>query len=247
MKKHLTTTIIFLSAITLISAQRMRKTNKYAFTASANIGQVIPGCTTSQDRWKAGFHLAWGFDLGAEMRLDEHWSAGTNLGLQFFWMDNQGPYDNYTLDFFSPTLTLGVQYLWQSQNGRESFFRISGGLQIGYDTSFVETFDDYQVEITSNDPFYFFARPEIGFRKKTNWKTKTSRYPISYEVGSYVRYFFNGLGEIDFIESTSATSAKPRGFTLGIFFRVLVPYGSRSVKKQAVENFYPPVIYNPRL
>ena len=247
MKKHLTAVIIFLSAIAILSAQRMRKTNKYAFTATANIGQVIPGYVTTQDRWKAGFHLAWGFDIGAEMRLDEHWSAGAGLGLQFFWMDNKGPYDHYTLDFFSPTFTTGIQYLWQSQNGKESFFRLNGGMQIGYDTSFVETFDDYQVEITSNDPIYFFVRPEIGFRKATAWKTKTSRYPISYEMGSYVRYFFNGLGNVDFVENTLITPSKPSGFTLGIFARVLMPYGNRSVKKQAVENFYPPIIYNPRM
>lgn len=246
MKKLLPTFIFFLLTSTLLFSQRMRKTNKFAFSASANIGQVIPNFTTDHTRWKAGYHLSGGFTLGTEVRLHEHWSAGMGLGLTFFYLDNRGPSENYVLDFFSPHLMGGLSYLWRDAHGRESFFRLNGGLQIGYDRAFVETFDGYEVQISSDDPLYFFARPEVGFRKTTEWKTKTSRYRMSYEVGSYVRHYFNGLGKVVFVEDRFSSPAEPRGFTLGIFFRILMPYGNESTKVLAPENFYPPVIYNPR-
>lgn len=247
MRKIISTVTFLLIFASMLSAQRMRKTNKFALSASANIGQVIPNFTTGQDRWKAGLHLSWGFTLGAEMRLHEHWSAGMGAGLTGFWMDNRGPYDHYVLDFVSPHLSAGLEYLWRDPSGRESFVRLNGGMQVGYERTFVEEFEDYDVVISSDDPLYFFVRPEVGFRKTTDWKSKTSRYPISFEVGSYVRHYFNGLGQAVFVEDDFVTPSEPRGFTLGIFCRLLLPYGNASAKVQAPENFYPPIIYNPRM
>ena len=65
MKKKLLLLFLLLFSLNAIYAQRMRKTNKFAFAVSANIGQTIPGYTTNQDRWKAGLHLSWGFNIGA--------------------------------------------------------------------------------------------------------------------------------------------------------------------------------------
>ena len=213
---------------------------------TANIGQVIPGYTTEQDRWKAGIHLSGAFNIGAEMRMNEHWSMGVGLGLTGFWLDNRGPFDNYILDFASPALTTGLQYLWRNHTERESFVRLGMGIQLGYQESFVEEYDGYEVFISSDQPVYYFIKPEIGFRKTASQKTKVSRYPVQYEVGSYLHYYFNSLGDVVFVESNFIALTKQRGFNLGIFCRLLIPYGDENVKMTAAEMANPPVIYNPR-
>ena len=172
---------------------------------------------------------------------------GAGLGLTGFWMENRGPYDNYILDFASPALTAGLQYLWRNHFDKESFVRLGGGMQVGYDEAFVESFEGYEVQISSDQPVYYFVRPEIGFRKITKFKTKTSRYPVQYEMGSYICHYFNGLGEVVFVEDDFVAPSRPRGFTLGVFFRVLLPYGNETAKVDAVENYFPAIIYNPRL
>ncbi|MEO1258869.1 MAG: hypothetical protein AAFZ15_08720 [Bacteroidota bacterium] len=247
MKNQLLLLLLFLFSVDFLCAQRMRKTNKFAFVTSANIGQTLPGYTTDQDRWKAGLHLSWGFNIGAAMRLSEHWSIDGGLGLTGFWMSNRGPYDNYILDFASPAVTAGLQYIWRHHYFKESFFRLAGGVQLGYEESFIETFEGYLVQISSDQPVYYFARPEIGFRKTLNIKSKVSRYPLQYEAGSFCRYYFNGLGEVIFIEDNFSTPSKPRGFTFGIFFRLLIPYGNENVRMKAPEEYFPAIIYNPRL
>lgn len=238
--------LYFIGLCQEVFAQQKRKVNRFACSLSVHTGQVIPGFTTDQDRWKAGLHFGWGFQVAAEMRVKEHWSVGGGLGLNGFWLNNKGPFDHYIIDFASPTAAAGVQYLWRTDVNKESYIRLNGGIQMGYNDTITEIYEGYTVQISSQYPVFYFARPEVGFRKTTRLKTKSSRFPLQYEWGAYWLYYFNGLGDVLFVEANHQTSARPRGLSLGIFFRMLIPYGNEHTYIKAPAYFYPSVIYHPR-
>lgn len=228
-------------------AQKTRQTAKFHIGIETNIGTTFPNFVTEKEKWQPTVYAAWEARLSVLMRFSQHWSGDIGVGLSGYAMGNKTINDRYTLDFFSPSLLLGLQYSTSISKKSEGFLGLSIGGQQGYNDSFTEVFEDYTVVSSSTDLSYFFIRPQIGIRKEMETKRK-KKFPISYEYGVYFRYNVNGLGKAEFTHTDNYIEIlQPKGHVSGVFFKVLFPSSNTKIRLKTKEKELPPVIYNPRM
>lgn len=208
-----------------VRAQKTKNTGKYNFGISTFVGHSFPNYLVNENRWKGKFYSAGGLIFLIQNKLSKKISTEVGLGMSFYALVNKGPVDNYVFDLVSPHLTTAIQYLNPVKKNVEGFIKLSTGWQVGYQGSFTDYYDRYQVQITARNSFYFFVLPEIGIRNKVFTKINQKPQTIYYEISSYFRYNLNSLGEAKFIESNYVTIAEPKGNVIGINFKILFPFG----------------------
>ncbi|MEL7220742.1 MAG: hypothetical protein AAGJ93_05445 [Bacteroidota bacterium] len=240
--------LLLLGGTSNIAAQRNAKLTKYQVAAIIEFGSAFPNYEpANQLRWQPGVYAAGAITLEGIQRLNLHWQLIAGLGLSPYLLNNNGPDDNYSLDFISPHFRLGAGYLSsKKQRGHHYLMQLMMGAQLGYTKTLVEEFETYQVEITGGKPFYYFTRAEWGVRWP--WQKRYQRgLPKPFnEVGIFYRYNFNGLGTARFTGSDYILDMKPSGNILGGYFRVVLPAGRKKVK---LPDPLPPaaIIYHPRM
>lgn len=238
----LTFSLLFIT--TNSSAQKTRKTARFHMGIEGHIGPTFPNYITAKEKWKPTVYVAWGAALSVLMRFNKNWSGDISVGIENYTMVNRMPNDRYNLGFFSPTLMAGLQTATPISKKAEIFYGNSLGIQIGYNDLQVEDFEEYSVITSSDDAYYYFVRPQLGIRKEIGKKRK--KYPMSYELGTYFRYNFNGLGSAAFVHDDYVEILKPKGHSAGIFFKILFPSSTTKIKLDTKEIKLPKAIFNPR-
>lgn len=221
--------LMILTPVWLFS-QKHTKINKYTVGIEIDIGHSFPNFDKEQDRWKATFYPTYGFNLLFTNRINAAWSADLSIGLTGYVLINKGPVDSYILDFASPTLAPGITYNFPNRNRLESFIKLSGGLQMGYQGMFVDQFDSYGVFVESTNTFYSFIRPEIGIRKHAKRNMKGTRDKLAHEFGTFFRYNFSRMGKATFKEPDFEVTLEPSGNIIGAYFKILFPVSPTRVK-----------------
>ena len=211
-----------------LSGQIGSRINKYSIGIEIDAGHSFPNFKTTQNRWKGSFYPAGALSISLRNRINRNWQTDVGIGITGYALINNGPYDNYILDFASPHLTTGIQYIKFKGRTKEKIIRLKSGMQLGYTKEFTETFSDYNVKVIGRDPVYFFLRPEIGIRN--NFKNRINGFRLAYELGVFYRYTLNGLGSAQFSEKDHVTIVQPKGDIIGFYFNVVFPAGKQKMK-----------------
>ncbi len=231
----------------ILMGQKSTKINKYSIGVEIDIGHSFPNFDKEQERWKGIFYPAGGLNVLFVNRINQRWIVDLGVGITGYALVNKGSIDNYLLDFASPKILTGISYNFKRLQSQENFIKLTSGLQMGYQRSFVDEFETYSVKIEGKNNFYPFVKPEIGIRKNFKQRMKGARYKMAYELGTYFRYNLNTLGTATIEEDNFVVTLEPRGNIIGAYFKILFPAGTKRIKiEQQTENELPPVIYNPR-
>lgn len=242
---HLLLWLLFTTC--LLTAQKKGRNNRYAVGMEISLGQSFPNFITEQNSWKAGLYSSGNMSVSLSRRFNQRWSAETGIGLTAYFLSNRGPVDRYILDFASPHTYGGIAYTRWNLKGQESFFRLRGGLQLGYRGMIVDEFETYTVIIRGDELFYYSLQPEIGIRRylKQNWKG--TRFKVAYELAAFYKHHLNTLGTVDIYQVDQTISLMPRGSVLGAAIRFSFPVGTEKIKIQKKTIPKPAVIYHPRV
>jgi len=82
----------------------------------------------------------------------------------------------------------------------------------------------------------FFLQPSIGLKNNFKERLKGHKNFPGYEVGTYFRMNIYPLGTATFIEKTYITQTSPSGNAMGMYFRVLLPAGSKKIKLEDIKD-----------
>lgn len=231
----------------LLTGQSKSKINKYFIGMEIGLGHAFTSLDKEQDRWQKKYNPSGTLNVLFVNRFNQHLMADLGIGFTAYGLIYRGRVDKYVIDFASPHISTGIGYNIQNRKANEKFFKLSTGLQLGYKGTFVDEFETYKVSIQGENRFYYFLKPELGFRIYSKKKMKGSRYKTALDIGTYFRYNFNTLGSAKIEESNFELNFEPRGNILGVYIKYLFPHGKKGIKvKKQREKALTPIIYNPR-
>ncbi len=244
--KPLNTVLIILFPI-LGFGQSTTKINKYSCGLEIDFGHSFTTIESDKNRWSSKFNPAATLNVLFVNRINQNLMVDLGIGFTTYGLIFKGPIDRYIIDFASPHISTGLSYNFRNRKGNESCLKLGTGCQLGYESTFVDEFETYKVIIQGKNKFYYFIKPEIGYRKYFKKRMRGSKYKSAYEFGTYFRYNLNTLGTVTIQETDSDIKFDPRGSIFGVFFKFLFPVGRKRFKiNNPPQKELPPIIYNPR-
>ena len=188
----------------------------------------------------------------ANIRANAHIDLDYGAGGTFYYLINKGIVDNYVLDFASPYIIAGIGYSFLQTRSQENYIKIQGIAQIGFNDSFREGFDTYEVVVESNSKYYYSIKTQFGLRRFVKRKSKKKNIDkTADEYGVMFRFSLQNLGTATFTGDNYQNRISPTGSIAGVYYKVLFDYGGKKIKRKVrdtkvKEAELPPIIYNPR-
>lgn len=235
--------LLFFNAQNLF-AQKTKRINKWSVGLAIDVGHTFPHFDRPQNRWKAPRYPTGSMTGIVANRLTQKWIVEAGIGGTLYWMVHKGPVDKYILDYASPHFISGISYNMLTKKRQEQFFKLSGGMQVGYQGEFVDEFETYTILVEGQNRILKFIRPEIGIRRFSTKRAKGTRDKIAFEYSLFFRYNFDKLGLVKIEEEDFEVYLNPRGNIVGASFRLVFPTGSKRMKVKDLR--VEPVIYHPR-
>ena len=225
-------------------AQKTKRITKWSIGFAIDAGHSFPHFDRAQTRWKAPRYPTGSMTGFIANRITQKWIVEAGIGGTLYWMVHKGPIDKYILDYASPHFISGISYNMLTKKRQEQFFKLSGGMQIGYQGEFIDEFESYTILVEGQNRILKFIRPEFGIRRFSTKKAKGTRNNIAFECSVFFRYNFDKLGLVKILEEDFEVNLNPRGNIVGASFRIVMPTGRKRLKMKQLP--LEPIIYHPR-
>lgn len=228
--------------------QTEKTANRYSIGTTVAFGQSRPNWLKKAPGWGNGSYPAGRIGIHFDYALNEQWMLTGGLGIMLSGLSVKTPFDVYYLDFWSPQVDLGIAKIYPLSNEHHHLIaQLNIGLQKGFNHDLRDEFATYTVMITEGAPFYYFVRPELGWRIRTKRKTYGSLFNSSYAFGVFYRHQFNPLGRATFTSGDVEVVLAPPGSVVGIYGRWLLPVGKQRIPRKMQDEIPPNIIYHPRM
>lgn len=244
------TVSFFIYNPTKLNGQKSRKVNKNHFAVELSTGFSFSDYDSNQNYWEPKLSPLFTLNLLGNHRINNRLDLDFGVGGAFYYLIHRAPTDKYVLDFAAPHLVAGIGYNFFQTSHQELFIKLLGIIQVGYNGTFRDEFEQYTVDVSSLAKYHYALDFRTGWKIYSERKSKQNSQININEIGMHARFTFKDLGDVVFDGDTYRETITPTGDIAGVYYRLYFTVGSKKVKRKTrtskVEKPLPPIIYNPR-